>query len=62
MRENCCVMIITETWLHPLIPDAAVRLADRSIHRQDRNMDSVRAEEGDFAFMYTMIGVTTATQ
>src|SRR4029434_4237246 len=44
--RNCCVMIITETWLHPLIPDAAVRLADRSIHRQDRNMDSGKSRGG----------------
>lgn len=35
-----CVMIITETWLHTLIPDATVRLADRTIHRQDRKIES----------------------
>lgn len=24
--QNCCVIIITEPWLHPLIPEAAVQL------------------------------------
>ncbi|GAA6107961.1 thymidylate kinase isoform X1 [Tachysurus ichikawai] len=38
--RDCCEMIITETWLHTLIPNAAVQLSGRTIHRQDRNKDS----------------------
>jgi hypothetical protein len=30
--RDCCVMILTETWLHPAIPDNAVQLAGRTIH------------------------------
>ncbi|GAA6107963.1 uncharacterized protein LOC122764210 isoform X1 [Tachysurus ichikawai] len=40
--RDCCEMIITETWLHTLIPNAAVQLSGRTIHRQDRNKDSGR--------------------
>lgn len=35
--RDCCVMILSETWLHPAIPDNAVQLAGRIIHRLDRN-------------------------
>ncbi|KAI4785805.1 hypothetical protein KUCAC02_037538 [Chaenocephalus aceratus] len=38
--RDCCVMIITESWLHPRIPDAAVQLPGRSTHRYDRNSAS----------------------
>ncbi|KAK0152182.1 hypothetical protein N1851_006413 [Merluccius polli] len=38
--RDCCVSIITETWLHPLIPDTAVQLAGCTNHRWDRNKDS----------------------
>nr|XP_043874450.1 uncharacterized protein LOC122764210 isoform X2 [Solea senegalensis]XP_043874509.1 uncharacterized protein LOC122764439 isoform X2 [Solea senegalensis] len=44
--RNCSVIFITETWLHPLIPDAAVQLADRTLHRQDRNEDSGKSRGG----------------
>ena len=39
-------MIITETWLHQLIPDASVLLAGRTIHRCDRNKDSGKSRGG----------------
>ena len=44
--RDCCVMIITETWLHQLIPDASVLLAGRTIHRSDRNKDSGKSRGG----------------
>ena len=44
--RNCCVMIMTETWLHPAIPDAAVQLAGRTTHRLDRNSDSGKSKGG----------------
>lgn len=31
--RNCCVFIITETWLHTHIPDATVQLEGRTLHR-----------------------------
>ena len=37
---DCCVLIITETWLHPDIPDASVQLAGRTLLRWDRTKDS----------------------
>lgn len=37
---DCYVIIITETWLYPGIPDAAVQLARLSLHRRDHTMDS----------------------
>ena len=38
--RNCCALILTETWLHPAIPDNAVQLAGRTIHRprQERQL------------------------
>ncbi len=38
--RDCCVIIITETWLHQGIPNAAVQLASRTLYRRDRTMDS----------------------
>lgn len=34
-----CVMIITETWLNPEIPDTTIELTGRSIHSSDRTKD-----------------------
>lgn len=31
--RDCCVLIITETWFHPKIPDASMQLTGRSLHR-----------------------------
>lgn len=44
--RNCCVMIITETWLNPLIPDAAVQLAGRTSYRQNRDKNSGKNRGG----------------
>ena len=44
--HNNCVTIITETWLHPQIPDTAVQFQDRTLHRLDRNSDSGKSRGG----------------
>ncbi|KAJ8366248.1 hypothetical protein AAFF_G00364990 [Aldrovandia affinis] len=33
---DCCVLVFTETWLDPAVPDSAVTPAGFSIYRQDR--------------------------
>ncbi len=38
--RDCCVLIITETWLNPAIPEEAIRLTGRIAHRADRTADS----------------------
>lgn len=43
---DCCVLIITETWLRTKIPDATVQLAGRTLHRWDRNSDSRKSRGG----------------
>lgn len=30
--RECCVLIVTESWLHPQIPNGTVQLAGRTIH------------------------------
>ncbi|KAK1889582.1 Imidazoleglycerol-phosphate dehydratase [Dissostichus eleginoides] len=50
--RDCCVMIITESWLHSWIPDAAVQLPGRSTHRYERNSASA-FRSGDAA-QYSM--------
>lgn len=44
--RNCSIIFVTESWLHPLIPDAAVELAERTLHRQDKNRDSGKSRGG----------------
>lgn len=43
---DSCVMLITETWLHPGVPDAAIELAGYANHRSDRNKDSGETRGG----------------
>ncbi|XP_072771248.1 uncharacterized protein [Nerophis lumbriciformis] len=43
---DCCAMIITETWLHPEIPDASMQLAGRTLLRRDRTKDSGKSRGG----------------
>lgn len=33
IMKDCCILLITETWLNPLIPDAAMELAGRLAFR-----------------------------
>lgn len=42
--QDYCV--ITETWLHLLIPDTAVQVAGHTTHRWDRNKDSGKSSGG----------------
>lgn len=51
--RDCCVIIITETWLHQGIPDAAVQLASRILYRGDRTMDSGKSKGGGLC-MYVL--------
>lgn len=44
--HDCCVSIITESWLHPLVPDDTVQLESRTMHRWDRNENSGRSRGG----------------
>lgn len=44
--RDCGVLLITETWLHPLITDDAVQLAGRTTHRQDRSKESGKSKGG----------------
>ncbi|KAK3532935.1 hypothetical protein QTP70_003799 [Hemibagrus guttatus] len=37
---NSCVMVITETWLDSVVPDAAIELAGRCVYQADRTADS----------------------
>lgn len=46
--HNCCVLIITTTWLHPQIHDAAVQLAGCTLLHWDRNKDSGKSRGGGF--------------
>ena len=47
------MMIIIETWLHLLIPDAAVQLAGCISYWQERSRDLVRAKENGFTIKMT---------
>lgn len=44
--QDCCVLIITETWLHSLIPDVAIELVGRTAYRWDRNKDYGKSKGG----------------
>ncbi len=44
--RDCCVLIVTETWFHPGIPDAIVQLAGRTMLSQDRTKDSGKSRGG----------------
>ncbi len=44
--HDCCAMIVTESWLHPAIPDAVLQLAGRTFYRLDRNKDSGKSKGG----------------
>lgn len=44
--KDCSLLIITETWLHSSIPDTAIGLVGRTVHRFDRNKDSGKNRGG----------------
>ncbi len=43
---DCCVLIITKTWLHPHIPNASMQLAGHPLLRWDRNKNSGKSRGG----------------
>lgn len=57
--RECCVAIITETWLHLLILDTAAELMRLTMHRFDRTGSS-RPEGEDYAFTCIKVGIQTA--
>ncbi|KAL1260011.1 hypothetical protein QQF64_007838 [Cirrhinus molitorella] len=44
--RDCCLLIITETWLHPDIPNASMQLAGCTLLRWDRTKDSGKSRGG----------------
>ena len=44
--RDCCVLLITETWLHSSIPDPAIELACFTTQRFDRTSDSGKNKGG----------------
>lgn len=44
--RDCCVMIITKTWLHSDIPDASMQLAGPTLLRGDRTKHSGKSRGG----------------
>ncbi|KAI3355346.1 hypothetical protein L3Q82_017886 [Scortum barcoo] len=49
--KNCNVLVFTETWLDPSIPDSAIVPEGLSIHRQDRTINSGKSKGGGVCFM-----------
>ncbi|KAI3363482.1 hypothetical protein L3Q82_012093 [Scortum barcoo] len=49
--KNCNVLVFTETWLDPSIPDSAIVPKGLSIHRQDRTINSGKSKGGGVCFM-----------
>ncbi|KAI3355795.1 hypothetical protein L3Q82_004356 [Scortum barcoo] len=49
--KNCNVLVFTETWLDPSIPDSAIVSEGLSIHRQDRTINSGKSKGGGVCFM-----------
>ena len=44
--KDCCILLITESWLNPLIPDSAIELAGYTAQRHDRNENSGKSKGG----------------
>ena len=44
--QDCCILLITETWLHSSITDTAIEITGRTAHRYDRNSDSGKNRGG----------------
>ena len=60
--RDCCVSVISETWLHPSIPDAAVQLGGRTVHRWDRNKDSGKSRGGGLCiFIHNSWSINTTS-
>ncbi|XP_073669588.1 uncharacterized protein [Paramisgurnus dabryanus] len=59
--RDSSVVIITESWLNPEIPDAAVELAGRSLHRSDRTEDSGKSRGGGLCIYVNKDWCTNST-
>ena len=59
--QDCCILLITETWLHSSIPDTAIELAGRTAHRQDRNSNSGKSRGGGLCIYVNNNWCTNAT-
>lgn len=55
-QKSIQVMIITETWLHSVILDASMKLADCTTHHSDRIADFGKSRGGS-ANTLTITGV-----
>ncbi|CAJ1076957.1 uncharacterized protein LOC125983400 [Xyrichtys novacula] len=44
--KDSCILLFTETWLHPLIPDSAAELTGYTMQRQDRTQSSGKTRGG----------------
>lgn len=44
--KDACILLITETWLQPSIPDSAIELAGHTTQRHDRTADSGKSRGG----------------
>jgi hypothetical protein len=56
--KDCCILLITETWLHSSIPDTATEITGCAAHRYDRNSDSGKNRGGGLC-IYVTIGPPT---
>lgn len=54
--KDCCVLILTENWLHSSITDVAIELADRTLHRWDRTADSGKSRGGRLCVYKQQLG------
>ena len=43
---DCCILVITETLLHSLVPDATMELTSRTLFHWDRNTNSGKRKGG----------------
>lgn len=44
--KDSCILLFTETWLHPLIPDSAMELMGYTVQRRDRTESSGKTRGG----------------
>lgn len=58
--KDCSFMIMSETWLHPGIPEEAIVQADRTVHRAERNSASSKGKGGGMC-IYSKTWCTNAT-
>lgn len=55
--HDCCGLVISESWLHPPIPDAAIQLTRHIVHRSDSNKEGLGKSRGVvYASMCIMTG------